>query len=315
MAKSRLSSAERQTLFLELAARPDGATAQQVFEEALKRGDTVTIEAFHNLGRRLVHRGLLVHGESSGRQTVYKSGAPVDGEWLDEEQLASIIDPEYPLIAVTVIKEVTRELNAVPNSVWEEVRTRLRSANARTLFFGGIKAYADDLNDALQQYRTDEAKLSASERTRLRSEIEGNIVLLKGITKYGLGLSKEAIRIPSTFEVGLRGLRDGANDTFYTEDLLKEEIDKRVADETFVVDVPSSTPDNQILIAAVDGASRGGLLALEGEDGDYTLGQAPAVSINTSVAQTNRQIQSRNEGVSCLPEVTGKAGGHAAARQ
>jgi hypothetical protein len=291
MAEPQFNSKTRQALFIELASRPDGVTAQQVFEEAIKRGDTVTVEAFHNLGRRLAHRGLVVHGESSGRQTVFKSGAPADSQWLDDEQLASIIDPEYPLIAVTVMKEVTRELNIIPDAVWEEVRTRLRSTNARTLFFDGIKGYADDLNDALRQYQTDEEEMSASERARLRGEIEGSIVLLKGITKYGLGLSKEAIRIPFSFEAGLRGLRDGANDTFYTEDLLKEEIDKRVADEPFVVDVAPSAPDNQILIAAVDGASRGGLLAFEGENNDYTLGEAPAVSINTSIAQTNRQIK------------------------
>jgi hypothetical protein len=291
MAEPQFNSKTRQALFIELASRQDGVTAQQVFEEAVKRGDTVTVEAFHNLGRRLAHRGLLAHGESTGRQTVFKSGVPVDGHWLDEEELASIVDPEYPLIAVTVMKEVTRGLNVIPDSVWDEIRTRLRTANARNLFVDGIKGYADDLNDALRQYRTDEESMSASERMRLRGEIEGSIVLLRGITKHGLGLSKEAIRIPPSFETGLFGLRDGSNDPFYNEELLKEEIDKRVADEPFVVEIAASAPDNQILIAAVDGASRGGLLALEGEDGDYTLGEAPAVSINTSIAQTNRQIR------------------------
>jgi hypothetical protein len=285
-----ITARERQTLFLELAARPDGATAQQVHEEATKHGDSVTIEAFHNLGRRLVHRGLLVYADTTGRQTVFKAGANVDGQWLDEEQLAAIIDPEYPLIALTVMKEAGRQLNTIPELVWEEVRTRLRAANARALFFDEIRAYADDLKDAFVEYRM-EVDATPSERARLRGQIEGSIVLLKELTKHGLGLSSEAIRIPASFELGLEQVRKGPNAPFYTEDVLKDEIERRVADENFIVDVPMDPPSPQILIAAVDGSSRSGLLTMEGEEGDFTLGHAPAVSINTSTAQTNREIK------------------------
>src|SRR5688572_27031163 len=94
-----LTPLQRQQLFLELAARPEGATAQQVYDEAKQRGDTVTVEAYHNVGRRLTHRGLLV-AEKEDRNTVFKVGAHVDTQWLDEEQLAAIVDPEYPLLAL-----------------------------------------------------------------------------------------------------------------------------------------------------------------------------------------------------------------------
>src|SRR5688572_26030817 len=95
---------QRQALFIELASLPSGATAQQIHEEAVRRGDSVTVEAYHNLGRRLSHRGL-IQAEKADRQTVFRVSSAIDGQWLDEEQLASIIDPEYPLIALTVVRE------------------------------------------------------------------------------------------------------------------------------------------------------------------------------------------------------------------
>src|SRR5262245_235309 len=94
-ASPHFTAKERQELFLQMAGHVDGVTAQQVHEEASRRGDAVTIEAYHNLGRRLVHRGLLVNAGNRSRQTVFKIGTTVDGQWLDEEQLAAIIDPEY----------------------------------------------------------------------------------------------------------------------------------------------------------------------------------------------------------------------------
>src|SRR5262249_33119495 len=48
----------------------------------------------------------------------------------------------------------------------------------------------------------------------------------------------------------------------------------------------------QVLTAyTVDGSTRGGLLTLEGEDGDFALGHAPSISINTATAQINRRIK------------------------
>jgi hypothetical protein len=273
-----------------MAAAPSGATAQQVYEEAVRRGDTVTIESYHNLGRRLAHRGLLVRADADSRQTVFKVGSIVDGQWLDEEHLAAIVDPEYPLIALTVMKEVGRQINSVPEAVWEEVRTRLRAVNARDLFFEQIKAYADDLRDALREYAL-HTDAQPSERTRLKGQIEGGIALLKEVTKHGLGLSNDAIRVPPTFESGLEAANNRPNSPFYFEEPLRDEIERRIADENFIVDVPMEIANPSLLIAAVDGSTRSGLLTMEGEEGDFTLGHAPAVSINTSTAQTNREIK------------------------
>jgi hypothetical protein len=56
----RFTSGTRKTLFLELAASADGTTPLEVHRRAKELDDTVTEEAYYNLARRLVHRGLLV---------------------------------------------------------------------------------------------------------------------------------------------------------------------------------------------------------------------------------------------------------------
>jgi hypothetical protein len=288
--RSHLSAKDRHALFLEMAAHSEGVTAQQVHEEASRRGDTVTVEAYHNLGRRLVHRGLLIHADVPGRQTVFKIGAAVDGQWLDEEQLAAIIDPEYPLIALTVFREARRQLSAIPEAVWEEVRMRLRSVSARELFFDEIREYANDLRYAFQQYDV-ESDSGNSNLAHLRGEIESSLVLLKQITKNGLGLSNEAIRLPVSFAAGLKEVSGSPNAPFYSDDILREEIERRVASGRFISDISGGASNEQMLIAAVDGSTRGGLLTMESEDGDFALGHAPSISINTSTAQINRRVR------------------------
>src|SRR6266568_3207776 len=216
---SRLTAKERQALFLEMAARSEGVTAQQVYEEASQRGDTVTIEAYHNLARRLAHRGLLIHADMQARQTVFKIGSTIDGQWLDEEQLAAIIDPEYPLIALTVFREARRQLSAIPEAVWEEVRERLRTVNAQQLFFEEIREYANDLRDAFQEYAF-EFDSGSSNLASLRDEIEANLVLLQQLAKNGLGLSDQAIRIPASLAAGVEEVRGLPNAPFYSDDFL-----------------------------------------------------------------------------------------------
>jgi hypothetical protein len=288
--QSHLSARDRHALFLEMAAHSEGVTAQQVYEEASRRGDTVTVEAYHNLGRRLVHRGLLLDADAPGRQTVFKIGAAVDGQWLDEEQLAAIIDPEYPLIALTVFREARRQLSAIPETVWEEVRMRLQSVNAQELFFDEIREYANDLRRAFQQYLS-EFDSGNSNLAHLRGEIEASLVLLKQITKNGLGLSNEAIQLPVSFAAGLKEVSGRPNAHFYSDDLLRDEIERRIANEMFISEVSADPPSQQMLIAAVDGSTRGGLLTMDGEDGDFALGHAPSISINTSTAQINRHVR------------------------
>src|SRR4051812_8263072 len=116
---SGFSSRQREEMFLRMAKRKDGTTAQEVFEEGKKSGDGVTVEAYHNLGRRLVHRGVMV-ADKSDRQTRYAVGENGESQWLDEEQIASIVNPDYPLIALTVVQEAVRQLNSVPESAWVE---------------------------------------------------------------------------------------------------------------------------------------------------------------------------------------------------
>jgi hypothetical protein len=282
---------ERQALFLEFAAKKGGITAQEVYDEAVRRGDTVTIEAYHNLARRLAHRGLLV-ADKQEKQTRYVIGAKVDGQWLDEEQLGTLIDPEYPLIALTVFKESVRQINNIPEGVWKEARERLKTVPARQLFNDAIKAYADNLCDELRNYQIESAHPhSPNHLPRLRQEIEASITLLKQLTKFGMGLSQEAIRLPGNFDIAMDELTAKTDVCFYNTKLLTEEINQRVADESIVVEVPEGSKDQDILVAAVDGSTRGGLLTFEGEEGDLSVGHAPMVSINTATAQINRSIR------------------------
>src|SRR5947207_11451609 len=203
-----LSSKQREELFVRLAKGDSGITAQDVFEQARKQGDFVTVEAYHNLARRLVHRGVLV-ADKSDRQTRYKLGENGEGQWLDEDQIAAIIDPEYPLIALTVMQESARQLNSVPEKAWVELRERLRSINARQLFTDAICGYCENLRDEFENYAIIEsATPGALELPKLRQKIENDISILKGLAKFGLGLSKEAVQLPANFDEGLRQWRE-----------------------------------------------------------------------------------------------------------
>src|SRR5262245_40568259 len=110
----------RKNLFLELAQRPEGTTPSEVYQIAVERGDAVTEEAYYNIARRLVHRGLLNQTEKDG-VTRYTLGAPAQNNWLEQDELSALIDPEYPLIAITVWKESQRQINEVPESLWIEL--------------------------------------------------------------------------------------------------------------------------------------------------------------------------------------------------
>jgi hypothetical protein len=282
-------SKKRQALFLEMAAKGSGVTAQVVYERGKAEGDTVTEEAYHNAARRLAHRGLLV-ADKSARQTVYRAGANVDEQWLDEEELASIIDPEYPLIALTAMRESYRQLNEIPEQVWLEARELLKNQNAQDLFFEAIVGYADNLKDEFERYLIDGGN-DNPKAPSLRREVEANIMLLRQLAKFGLGLSKEAIQIPQAFEIGLEAVKKDPTICFYDQAKLREEIARRVSPEKFIVEDSFSKPDASLLVAGVDGSTRGGLLSLEGEAGDFFTGHAPAISINTSIAQIDRHIK------------------------
>ncbi len=286
-----LTAKERQSLFLEFAGRTGGTTAQDVYEKALQLGDSATVEAFHNLGRRLAHRGILVPLKQD-RQTFFSIGANIEEQWLDEEQLASIVDPDYPLIALTAYKESLRQLREIPESVWVEMRERLKAEPAQKLFTKAIMDYADNLRDEIEDYKLESERSEPStDLPKLRQQIENILMMLKGLTKYGLGLSYEAIKLPANVDVGLRQIKENPEISFYNESALAEEINRRVSFENIIVEVGNEFETRELLVAAVDGSTRGGLLTLQGETGDLTVGYAPMASINTAVAQINKSVR------------------------
>ncbi|MBV8274628.1 MAG: hypothetical protein JO170_05120, partial [Verrucomicrobia bacterium] len=286
------STKQREDLFIELAKRETGTTAQEVFNESRRLGDTVTIEAYYNLARRLTHRGVLV-AEKIDRQTNYKIGQHGEGQWLDEDRIATIVNPDYPLIALTVLQESIRQLNGVPETVWIEIRERLKSVRARRLFVDAIAGYCQNLRDEIENYVLEYgSSVPTPESANLRQKIQGEIFLLRGLVRFGLGLSVEAVQIPLNVDVALRDWEEkGLVDAFYDLAELEREIALRVEDTFIISGVQNVSEDSGLLIAAVDGSTRSGLLARDLEQGDFTVGSYPVVSINTSVGYVNRMIK------------------------
>jgi Fe2+ or Zn2+ uptake regulation protein len=283
------NTADRKSLFLELASAPGGASPVEVYRRARESGDTVTEEAYYNVARRLAHRGLLVAVESD-KGTRYKLGAHTDDQWLEEEELHKLIDPEYPILAVTVWKESRRQLNEVPEEVWMELQERLRLEPAPEIFRRAIVSYCEDF-----RIQVADLVLLGSEETvevaRLRREAENSRLLLLRLAKYGLGLSKEAVNVPLTLDLALSEFRKDARVTFVDEAILAEELSRRVSPEDFIVEARSRGDARDLLIGAVDGSTRGGLLSFLGEESDFGIGHVPMIAINTSIGQVNRSLQ------------------------
>src|SRR5215472_6838417 len=127
--------------------------------------------------------------DKSDRQTRYTVGENGESQWLDEEQIASIVNPDYPLIALTVVQEAVRQLNSVAESAWVEIRERLRSVNARKLFVEAIAGYCQNLRDEIENYEIEQAATpSSAELPRLRQKVQNEISMLRGVVKFGLGL-------------------------------------------------------------------------------------------------------------------------------
>lgn len=295
---NRLTPAARETLFLELASLPTGVSGMEAHAAGHARGDAVTVEAYHNLGRRLASRGL-VRAEQNDRVTRFFAVA--DGQWLDEDELARIINPDYPLIALAAAKRMQQELRSLPDELWIAVREVLKGDNARSLFLDAIVGYADLLRDELQHIRIEESPGTVD--TNLRHVAEDLILILQGLAKFGLGLSREAIRVPPTAAAALGELPDQDSEVenfhFYLREPLEEELRTRIADEAMISEVaPVATGRPRVILAGVDGSTRGGLLSLEGEHGELVVGHAPMVSINTAVAQLNGHV---NEGGKIRP--------------
>lgn len=286
------NASERRTLFLKMAGRPEGVSASEVYRRAVELGDTVTEEAYYNLARRLAHRGLLVSTQAA-RGTQYKLGAYAESQWLEEDQLSALIDPEYPLLAITIWKEAQRQINEVPEKLWVELRERLRGQPARDLFYCAIVSYCEDFHAQIAYIVELENSLTP-ELAGLRQEAENSRLLLRGLVQYGLGLSREAISLPISINAAISEFKQTGIASYVNEAVLQEELARRIAPEPVVVDIAEDAPGGHLLIGAVDGSTRGGMLSFLGEEGDFNVGYAPMISINTAIGQVNRHLRSGN---------------------
>lgn len=276
----------RKSLFLELARRPEGAGTSEVYQRAIELGDKVTEEAYYNLARRLAHRGLLILTRSE-QGTRYQLGA--EDQWLEEDQLSQLIDPDYPLLAITIWRESLRQINEVPEEVWRELRERLRGESARELFHQAIVSYCDDFHaqivDLVEFERTPTPALA-----RLRQEAEDSRSLLLRLTKYGLGLSREAVNVPVSVNAAIREFKEQRVGSYVNEEILTQELARRIEPEAFICGAITNPEEQNLLIGAVDGSTRGGILSFLGEEGDFNVGHAPMIAINTSVGQIDRRL-------------------------
>src|SRR5689334_21215483 len=179
------TSSRRRGLFLELAARKEGATPTAAFKIAQSRGDTVTEEAYYNIARRLTHRGLLRLDETGSENRYF--ARPLDEiRWLDEDELFSLIDPDYPLPALTIANESAREMRNVPENVWTALRARLKKENARDLVRRAIVSYVEDFAAQIHMLVELEDKAPPEERAKMRREADVSHQLLIRLVRYGL---------------------------------------------------------------------------------------------------------------------------------
>lgn len=301
-----LTPKDRQRLFLELARAPGGTTAQDAYRVALSQGDDVSEEAYFNLGRRLTHNGALRADKSSGR-TVYVAKIDENATWLDEEHIASIVDPEFPLSALTAYRESLRQVRDVPELVWIEARERLASMDARELFINAIVSYSDNLMCEVKDYAAERAKVgNAPHLPNLRRSAETCLSTLVALCQNGLGLSQEAISLPVTIDIAAEACSRGlVPATYYNIEILRDEIERRVEPGKFIRPEERPPADNNLLIGGIDGSSVGGLLSLDGAGGDFAFGHSPQVSINTAAGILNRDIKVSNRHIPAymrLPE-------------
>src|SRR5262249_44065868 len=160
-------------------------------------------------------------------------------------------------------REAVQNVRDIPESVWIELRERLLGVEARGLFRDAIISYSDDLNAQLTQLAdADESK--RAELARARKEADQSLRLLVGLTKYGLGLSREAIRLPANIDRGLRLIADRVEPVRVDRERLEEELARRVeaGPVLSIVAKPAGKLPRTTIIGAVDGSTRGGLLSV-----------------------------------------------------
>ena len=286
------SPKDRQKLFLELAGREGGITAEEVYEKASSLGDSATPEAYYNMGRRLAHKGILL-AEKRGRKTFYSQGAGAEGIWLTENEIRDLIDPDMPLISLSAIELNSENIRNIREDTWIKIRKLLSGVNARELFFEGIKSLADHVIVVAQdRYRMEDNRSTRDDQ----NELEESLQLLKTVCKQGLGLSQDALIVPDANRL-LRKIKEKSIDCLYNEDYLKDELDRRIENAPCIVEVDESVKvaERNYLAAAIDGSSRSGITGYKEPLYDLSVGVSPDVSVQTSVALINRQVKTGSE--------------------
>ena len=239
---------------------------------------------------RLTHRALLDLKEVNGTPR-YVLGAPAQSHWLEQDELSALIDPDYPLLAVTIWEESQRQINEVPESLWAELRDRLRNRPAPELFRQAIISYCEDFQAQVAALATEGHFASSPELANAKQEAENSRRLLLQLTKYGLGLSREAVNLPVSVDVAVADTKRGNTTAYVNEEFLRQELSRRIAPEPVVVAAAVAPASRPLLIGAVDGSTRGGILSFLGEEGDFNVGHAPMIAINTAVGQVNRDLK------------------------
>src|SRR5262249_19010863 len=124
-----------------------------------------------------------------------------------------------------------------------------------------------------------------------KQEAENSRRLLLQLAKYGLGLSREAVNLPVGVDAAIADYARGNRASYVNKELLGQELVRRVAPEPLIVDAPDSRAAHPHLLGGVDGSTRGGILSFLGEEGDFNVGHAPMIAINTAVGQVNRDVK------------------------
>ncbi len=89
----------------------------------------------------------------------------------------------------------------------------------------------------------------------------------------------------------LPNFKRGNKAPYAVEELLGQELLRRVAPEPIIVDAAALASPRAQMIGGVDGSTRGGILSFLGEEGDFNVGHAPMIAINTAVGQVNRDVK------------------------
>ena len=208
-----------------------------------------------------------------------------------------MVSDDYPLLALPIWQESLRQIQHVPEDWWALLRTKLSEEDAPTLFENATTSYCDNL-DALVRMQV-EARANGGhpkDISRTREEGRNTLLLLQGLVRLGLGISREAVTLPDEFDQAVRALEGDPNaePIAYDRARLREELSWRVERGRFIQRITTAA-DPSLLVSAVNGSTRGGVMSFLGEENDFYVGHAPMISINTAVGQVNLRLRAGRE--------------------